>query len=90
MEILQAMATTQVRSNPSVYQNARPDTLLDFFNGWEDGVLQRAIDDCNCNPYGDPTCCVQNGTFTLQQTTQCYITETFDEQGMDYTHLVYD
>lgn len=33
----------------------------DFFNGWDAGVLQRAVDQCHCNPYGDPTCCAQAG-----------------------------
>ncbi|KAJ7584978.1 hypothetical protein C8J56DRAFT_788645 [Mycena floridula] len=51
----------------------------DFINGWDQGVLQRAIDGCNCNPYGDPSCCVAAGIFTMQQTIGCYSTPTFDE-----------
>lgn len=27
--------------------------FLDFYNGWERGVLERAVDECNCNIYGD-------------------------------------
>jgi hypothetical protein len=26
---------------------------LDFINGWDKGVLQKAVDNCHCNPYGD-------------------------------------
>jgi len=25
----------------------------DFINGWDKGVLQKAVDNCHCNPYGD-------------------------------------
>lgn len=53
----------------------------DFFNGWQSGVLQKAIDVCNCNPYGDPTCCVAAGAFTMNQKEDCYISRTVDEQG---------
>lgn len=48
-------------------------------NGWEDGVLQKAISGCNCNPYGDPSCCVDAGIFTFNQTRQCFISNTVDE-----------
>ncbi|KAF5342399.1 hypothetical protein D9611_001382 [Ephemerocybe angulata] len=52
----------------------------DFYNGWEDGVLQRAVDNCNCNPYGDPTCCGDKGIFTLLKDHQCHITPGLDER----------
>ncbi|KAJ7222332.1 hypothetical protein GGX14DRAFT_428484 [Mycena pura] len=54
----------------------------DFFNGWDSGVLQRALDGCNCNPYGDPTCCVNQGIFGMNKSSNCYITDTFDEQTL--------
>ena len=30
-------------------------TILDIINGWDsdDGVLQKAVDNCHCNEYGD-------------------------------------
>ncbi|KAG5643284.1 hypothetical protein DXG03_001251 [Asterophora parasitica] len=51
----------------------------DFINGWDTGVLQKAVDGCNCNPYGDPTCCAQKGIFTLTKDQNCYITKSVDE-----------
>ncbi|KAG5640510.1 hypothetical protein DXG03_008235, partial [Asterophora parasitica] len=51
----------------------------DFVNGWDKGVLQKAVDGCNCNPYGDPTCCAQKGIFTLTKDKKCYITKSVDE-----------
>ncbi|KIY68708.1 hypothetical protein CYLTODRAFT_421362 [Cylindrobasidium torrendii FP15055 ss-10] len=36
----------------------------DFLNGWETATLQKAVDQCNCNMYGDPTCCGDAGVFT--------------------------
>ena len=27
--------------------------VLDFVTGWEPGVLQKAVDNCHCNPFGD-------------------------------------
>lgn len=54
-------------------------TKPDFFTGWEDNVLQKAISGCTCNPYGDPTCCANAGIFTFNQTAQCYISNTVDE-----------
>ncbi|KAJ3546064.1 hypothetical protein NMY22_g2199 [Coprinellus aureogranulatus] len=56
----------------------------DVFNGWDDGVLQRAVDGCNCNPNGSPECCAQNGKklFTLQPDGyQCHITQGVNERG---------
>ncbi|KAJ3838042.1 hypothetical protein F5878DRAFT_620612 [Lentinula raphanica] len=69
-------------SQPFVFANGDPTGYgyhADFMNGWEDGVLQKAISGCNCNPYGDPTCCVDAGIFSFNQTSQCYISETVDE-----------
>ena len=28
-------------------------TNSDYINGWDAGVLQKAVDNCHCNPYGD-------------------------------------
>jgi len=55
----------------------------DFMNGWQDGVLQKAVDGCTCNEFGDPTCCADKGLFTLEKgdnAKKCYITKTVDEQ----------
>ncbi|KAF8895638.1 hypothetical protein BD779DRAFT_1797407 [Infundibulicybe gibba] len=52
----------------------------DFFNGWDSGVLQKAIDGCNCNPFGDPTCCHDKGIFTVTKDKKCFITPSVDEQ----------
>ena len=53
----------------------------DFFNGWDKGVLQKAVDGCNCNPYGDFTCCVDKGIFTKKKEgTHCRITPAIDER----------
>ncbi|EAU85171.2 WSC domain-containing protein [Coprinopsis cinerea okayama7 len=51
----------------------------DFVNGWEPGVLQNAVDNCHCNPYGDPTCCANQGIFTLTKGKKCRITKAIDE-----------
>ncbi|KAJ3879273.1 hypothetical protein F5051DRAFT_451663 [Lentinula edodes] len=69
-------------SQPFVFANGDPTGYgyhADFVNGWEDGVLQKAISGCNCNPYGDPSCCVDAGIFTFNQTRQCFISNTVDE-----------
>ncbi|KAJ7590217.1 WSC domain-containing protein [Mycena floridula] len=52
----------------------------DFINGWDKGVLQNAVDKCHCNPYGDPTCCVNQGIFHMNQGQTCRITKSVDEQ----------
>ena len=52
----------------------------DFYMGWDRATLQRVVDQCNCNPYGDFTCCVQQGIMTRQSTT-CSITSQIDEEG---------
>lgn len=55
---------------------------VDFFNGWDKGVLQKAVDGCNCNPYGDFTCCVDKGLFTKKKDgTHCRITPAIDERS---------
>ncbi|KAJ6578874.1 hypothetical protein DFH09DRAFT_1148548 [Mycena vulgaris] len=54
----------------------------DFFNGWDSGVLQKALNGCNCNPYGDPTCCVNQGIFGMNKSSTCYITNSVDEQTL--------
>ncbi|KAJ4481131.1 hypothetical protein J3R30DRAFT_3287236 [Lentinula aciculospora] len=69
-------------SQPFVFANGDPTGYgyhADFVNGWKDGILQKAISGCNCNPYGDPTCCVDSGIFTFNQTQQCYISDTVNE-----------
>ncbi|KAJ4464394.1 hypothetical protein C8R41DRAFT_860028 [Lentinula lateritia] len=69
-------------SQPFVFANGDPTGYgyhADFVNGWEDGVLQKAISGCNCNPYGDPSCCVDAGIFAFNQTRQCFISNTVDE-----------
>jgi len=69
-------------SQPFVFANGDPTGYgyhADFAMGWEDGVLQKAISGCTCNPFGDPTCCVDAGIFTFNQSAQCYISDTVDE-----------
>lgn len=51
----------------------------DFFNGWDEGALQRAVDGCNCNIYGDPQCCADKGIFTLVKDPKCKIPNQVDE-----------
>ncbi|KAF7326656.1 Wsc domain [Mycena venus] len=72
-------------SQPFVFAHGDPTGYgyhADFFNGWDSGVLQRALNGCNCNPYGDPTCCVNQGIFGMNKSSVCYITETVDEQTL--------
>ncbi|KAF9460348.1 hypothetical protein BDZ94DRAFT_1311603 [Collybia nuda] len=74
----QAMNTTQ----PFVYSygdRTGYGNHADFINGWDKGVLQKAIDGCTCNIYGDPNCCAQKGIFTLTKGKKCRITRTVDE-----------
>ncbi|KAK0226858.1 hypothetical protein EDD85DRAFT_777516 [Armillaria nabsnona] len=74
----QAMTPRQ----PFVFSDGDPTGYrchADFFNGWESGVLQRAIKECHCNPYGDLSCCVAAGTFTIDQNAGCYVSNTIDE-----------
>lgn len=69
-------------TQPFVFSNGDPTGYgyhADFINGWEPDTLQKVVDECNCNPYGDPTCCADAGIFTLQDKTDCKITRTWDE-----------
>ncbi|PPQ63224.1 hypothetical protein CVT24_005684 [Panaeolus cyanescens] len=75
----QARNTTQ----PFVFSYGDPTGYgyhADFINGWDHGVLQNAVDNCHCNPYGDATCCVEQGIFDMNQGKNCRITKALDEQ----------
>ncbi|KAJ3510579.1 hypothetical protein NLJ89_g4591 [Agrocybe chaxingu] len=72
----------KVPSQPFVFSNGDPIDYsyhADFINGWDVGVLERAVNECNCNPYGDPSCCVAKGIFSMNQSSRCYISDTVDE-----------
>ncbi|KAF6749726.1 hypothetical protein DFP72DRAFT_535796 [Ephemerocybe angulata] len=72
-----------VPNQPFVFSNGDPigySLHADFYNGWHPGILQRALDECNCDPYGDPACCVAKGLFNMNQTKKCFITDTLLEQ----------
>ncbi|KAF9529140.1 hypothetical protein CPB83DRAFT_790698 [Crepidotus variabilis] len=72
----------KVPDQPFVFSNGDPigySFHADFANGWQAGALQGALDKCNCNPYGDPSCCAAQGVFTLDQKKQCVISDTVDE-----------
>ncbi|TFK73295.1 hypothetical protein BDN72DRAFT_736873, partial [Pluteus cervinus] len=74
----QAMNSNQ----PFVYSYGDPTGYgyhADFFNGWASGVLQKAVDQCHCNIYGDPTCCAQAGIFDLTQGQSCTISAAVNE-----------
>ncbi|KAM6504060.1 protein of unknown function (DUF1996) domain containing protein [Amanita muscaria] len=61
----------------------------DYINGWDAGVLQRAINNCNCNNFGDPTCCAQQHIFTLKPSgQQCSITPTVNEQVLGTLNIL--
>ncbi|KAF8071559.1 hypothetical protein FPV67DRAFT_1667052 [Lyophyllum atratum] len=69
-------------SQPYVYAYGDPTGYgyhADFLNGWDKGVLQKAVDECHCDIYGDPTCCVNKGIFHMNKGKQCRITKTIDE-----------
>ncbi|PBK67676.1 hypothetical protein ARMSODRAFT_958669 [Armillaria solidipes] len=75
----QAKNSTQ----PFVYSFGDPTGYgyhADFINGWDDGALQKAVDNCHCDEYGSPTCCAAQGIFTYQEGKQCYITDIVDEK----------
>ncbi|KAK0495133.1 hypothetical protein EDD18DRAFT_1170793 [Armillaria luteobubalina] len=75
----QAKNSTQ----PFVYSFGDPTGYgyhADFINGWDDGALQKAVDNCHCDEYGSPTCCADQGIFTYQEGKECYITDIVDEQ----------
>ncbi|KAF5327727.1 hypothetical protein D9619_004538 [Psilocybe cf. subviscida] len=70
-------------TQPFVYSYGDPTGYgyhADFINGWDAGVLQKAVDGCNCNPYGDATCCVNKGLFDMDQGKNCRITKAINEQ----------
>ncbi|KAG6915002.1 hypothetical protein DXG01_013955 [Tephrocybe rancida] len=70
-------------SQPFVYAYGDPTGYgyhADFLNGWDKGVLQKAVDQCHCNIYGDPTCCADQGIFKLNKGKNCRITKAIDEQ----------
>ncbi|KIY52536.1 hypothetical protein FISHEDRAFT_69766 [Fistulina hepatica ATCC 64428] len=77
----QAMNSTQ----PFVFSNGDPTGYgyhADFVNGWDEGVLQKAIEGCNCNPYGDNACCGDAGIYTIKNWTDtCYISNLVDEDN---------
>ncbi|KAK7037774.1 hypothetical protein VNI00_010735 [Paramarasmius palmivorus] len=51
----------------------------DFINGWDAGVLQKVVDNCYCNDFGDASCCAQKGLFTLNTDGHCRITRSINE-----------
>lgn len=51
----------------------------DFINGWDEGVLQKVVDNCYCNDFGDASCCAQKGLFTLNTDGHCRITRSINE-----------
>ncbi|KAF8348791.1 hypothetical protein F5887DRAFT_1241665 [Amanita rubescens] len=68
---------------PFVFSNGDPTGYgyhADFVNGWDAGVLQNAVNKCNCNIYGDPTCCVQENIFGMEKGPACQIPSTVNEQ----------
>ncbi|KAF5342420.1 hypothetical protein D9611_001247 [Ephemerocybe angulata] len=70
-------------SQPFVFAHGDPTGYgyhADYVNGWDKGVLQKAVDNCHCNPYGDPTCCVNQGIFSMNHDKTCRITKSIDEQ----------
>ncbi|KAF8640304.1 hypothetical protein AX16_010199 [Volvariella volvacea WC 439] len=71
-------------NQPFVLANGDPTGYgwhADFLNGWDEGVLQRAVDGCNCNIYGAMDCCVERGIFGKRD-QNCRITRTVDEQTL--------
>jgi len=52
----------------------------DFYMGWERATLQRVVDECNCNPYGDMACCIEKGIMSHPKKT-CTISSQIDEEG---------
>jgi len=69
-------------NQPFTFSNGDPTGYgyhADFINGWQSGVLQKAVDQCHCNPYGDFTCCSNAGIFTKADQTTCTITPQVNE-----------
>ena len=59
--------------------------VIDFFNGWDSGVLQKVVDNCHCNPFGDVCSLSRNLTLPiltfsspLKQPTCCANAGLFD------------
>lgn len=78
-----------VPRQPFVFSNGDPVGLswhADFYNGWDSGVLQKALNECNCNPYGDPACCVAKGLFTMDRDKNCFVTDRIVEQSTLFTY----
>ncbi|KAF7312010.1 DUF1996 domain-containing protein [Mycena indigotica] len=53
--------------------------FTDFIMGWDAGVLQNVVDKCHCDPFGDPTCCSNQGIFNFEKGGNCRITKGVDE-----------
>ncbi|KAF9266429.1 hypothetical protein L218DRAFT_942153 [Marasmius fiardii PR-910] len=51
----------------------------DYFYGWKEGVLQKVVDQCYCDPNGSLDCCAAQGIFTLDKDSKCRITKGIDE-----------
>ncbi|KAF9793126.1 hypothetical protein BJ322DRAFT_100743 [Thelephora terrestris] len=76
--------TSQAKNpnQPFVFSNGDATGAMyhgDFYMGWERATLQRVVDECHCNPFGDFTCCVQQGIMT-RPTTTCSITTQINEE----------
>jgi len=73
-----AMNPTQ----PLVFANGDPTGYgyhADFINGWDKGVLQKAVDNCHCDDFGSPQCCADQGIFDLNQGQTCRNTKSINE-----------
>ncbi|KAJ7284380.1 hypothetical protein C8J57DRAFT_1288258 [Mycena rebaudengoi] len=67
---------------PFVYSMGDPTGYgyhADFMMGWDKGVLEKVVDNCHCNNFGDPTCCAEQGLFTFTKGGSCRITRGIDE-----------
>ncbi|CAK5263549.1 unnamed protein product [Mycena citricolor] len=69
-------------SQPFVYSMGDPTGYgyhADFMMGWQPNVLQRVVDECHCNEFGDPTCCSNAGIFNFVKGGNCRITKGVNE-----------
>ncbi|KAJ7470817.1 hypothetical protein FB451DRAFT_1399567 [Mycena latifolia] len=69
-------------NQPFVYSMGDPTGYgyhADFMMGWDQGVLQKVVDQCHCNNFGDPTCCSDAGIFTFTHGGNCRITKGVNE-----------